>query len=82
MGNQLAQAKTIIGYKHNNGNTHYFEGVVNGHIVSPRGKGFGWDAIFQPVNYAKTFGEMTPEEKNKISMRKLAAQKLKDFLVK
>jgi XTP/dITP diphosphohydrolase len=59
----------------------FFEGEIKGKIVSPRGTGgFGWDQIFQPEGYDKTFGEMSLEEKNKISMRKQALTKLKAYL--
>ena len=48
-----------------------FEGIVEGMIVDPpRGKnGFGYDPIFQPVGFEKTFAEMPAELKNKISHR-------------
>lgn len=76
-----AQAKTIIGY-YDNGTTSYFEGTVNGEIVSPRGNnGFGWDAIFLPEGSDKTFAEMTADEKNSLSMRKIAFNKLKNKLL-
>jgi inosine triphosphate pyrophosphatase len=79
-GNFDAEAKTIIGYT-NGRKTEFFEGVVKGTIVSPRGEtGFGWDPIFQPEGYTKTFAEMSSEEKNSLSMRKLAAEKLKGYL--
>lgn len=58
-----------------------FQGKVNGTIVSPRGtSNFGWDPIFQPDGYNKTFAEMTAEEKNSISHRRLALEKLKEYL--
>lgn len=76
-----AEAKVVIGYSDENNQTHFFESVTKGQIVSPRGEnGFGWDAIFQPEGLNKTFAEMTAEEKNQISMRRLAFQKLSDFL--
>lgn len=78
--NHKVQAKTIIGYHKPGKEIRYFEGIVEGTIVNPRGKGFGWDPIFQPIGYEKTFGEMSMEEKNRISMRGLAAQKLKEYL--
>lgn len=57
------------------------QGKVKGVIVPPRGKSnFGWDPIFQPDGHDKTFAEMAPEEKNKISHRKLALEKFKEFL--
>jgi XTP/dITP diphosphohydrolase len=74
------EAKTIIGYSDSSGNIDYFEGTIKGIIVSPRGTGFGWDPIFQPEGYSKTFGELTAEEKNSVSMRKIAVEKLKEYL--
>jgi XTP/dITP diphosphohydrolase len=41
---------------------------------------FARDQIFIPNGYDKTFAEMTPEEKNQISMRKIAFEKMKDVL--
>jgi|TARA_B100000959_G_scaffold142250_1_gene149301 XTP/dITP diphosphohydrolase len=62
----------------------FFQGVVSGKISSePRGKyGFHYDPIFIPEGSKKTFGEMTVEEKNKISHRARAIEKLKKFLIK
>lgn len=82
-GDFSAEAKVIIGHSDASGEVNYFEGVIKGQIVSPRGEnGFGWDPIFQPDGYSKTFAEMSSEEKNQISMRKIAFQKLADFLRK
>ncbi len=62
----------------------FFQGVVSGKISSePRGKyGFHYDPIFIPEDSEKTFGEMSIEEKNKISHRARAINKLKKFLMK
>lgn len=80
-GNTRSEAKTIIGYMNHSGEIKFFEGVVRGQIVSPRvEKRFEWDQIFVPDGHAKTFAEMGLEEKNKISMRRIAANKLKIFL--
>lgn len=80
-GNDRAEAKTIIGYADNEGQTFYFEGTISGRIVMPQGEtSFGWDPIFQPDGSEVTFAEMGLAEKNKISMRRLAAQKLANFL--
>lgn len=59
-----------------------FEGEVKGVIVdAPRGEnGFGYDPIFQPDGYDKTFGEMSDEEKNKISHRADAVRKALEFI--
>lgn len=79
--NRKAVAKTYIGYISESGKTKYFCGEIKGKIVSPAGdEGFGWDKIFMPNGYSKTFGQMTRPEKNKISMRKLAFQKLSNHL--
>lgn len=60
------------------GETDYIcEGKVNGTIVPPVGtNGFGWDAIFKPEGYDKTFGQMTANEKNMCSARAQALHKL------
>ena len=59
------------------GKTQTFEGRVDGDIIfEKRGKGFGYDPIFQPKGYSVTFGEMAKEEKNKISHRGRAFEKL------
>ena len=79
--NKSAVAKTIIGYT-NGKEIQFFEGELKGKITEPKGTGFGWDPIFQPNGFDKTLGEMSPEEKNKISMRKIALEKLKDYLHK
>jgi inosine triphosphate pyrophosphatase len=55
------------------------QGVTRGKIVSPRGEGgFGWDVCFQPDGYEITYGEMSSEEKNKISHRKRAIEAMRD----
>lgn len=56
-----------------------FLGEIRGTIaLEPRGEnGFGWDCLFIPEGYSKTFGEMNKEEKNSISMRRIALEKLK-----
>ena len=81
MGDDRAEAKTLIGYINAKGEMHFFEGSARGKIVAPRGdKDFGWGPIFQPEGYEKTFGEMDRAEKHTLSMRGIAARKLKDFL--
>ena len=59
-----------------------FEGIVNGTIISERrgGEGFGYDPIFQPEGYDKTFAELGSEIKNHISHRARAVEKLAHYL--
>lgn len=83
LGNDRAVAKTLIGYARRTNDIHFFEGTIKGRIVEARGeKGFGWDPIFIPDGHEKTFAEMGIEEKNEISMRRIALNKLKEFLSK
>lgn len=65
-----------------NGQEHLFEGRVDGEILTEPhgGAGFGYDPIFRPEGYAESFAEMPMEEKNKISHRGRATQKLAEFL--
>lgn len=65
------------------GNTHIFEGEVQGEILTERhGEGgFGYDPVFKPVESKNSFAEMLPEEKNAISHRGRAVQKLLKFLL-
>ena len=63
---------------------HQFEGIVEGEIIRERrgGEGFGYDPIFQPDGYDKTFAELGMDIKNHISHRARAVQKLAEFLLK
>jgi len=81
LGNDRAEAKTMIGYAKNREEIYFFEGTIKGRIIKPRGEtNFGWDPIFIPDGYDKSFAEMGREEKNKISMRRQAINKLAEFL--
>ncbi len=79
--NRKARFRTVIALIFD-GSVHYFEGIVNGEIISERKgiKGFGYDPVFLPDGYDKTFAEMPLSEKNKISHRARAVNKLVDFL--
>lgn len=61
---------------------HTFEGIVRGEITHERkGEGgFGYDAVFLPEGYANTFAQMSADQKNSISHRGRALQKLTAFL--
>jgi len=64
------------------GKKYFFEGRIEGEIIE-KGEGshgFGYDPIFKPLGYDKTFAEMSDVEKNSISHRALATKKLNDFL--
>ncbi len=80
-GNQKTIARLTLGFANELGENKFFEGVVEGKIVEPRGESdFGWDPIFVPEGFKKTYAEMGMEEKNKISHRKIALEKLKEYL--
>ena len=61
---------------------HLFEGIVNGEITCERSgvEGFGYDPIFRPDGYDKTFAELGADTKNQISHRARAVKKLCEFL--
>jgi len=79
--NRKARFKTVISLVMDGKETQ-FEGIVNGRILEEkRGKtGFGYDPIFQPEESHLSFAEMSMDEKNKISHRGRAVQKLVDYL--
>lgn len=64
------------------GERYTFEGSVDGTIIdAPHGvKGFGYDPIFLPDGYEQTFAEMSEEQKNSISHRYRATEKMAQFL--
>jgi non-canonical purine NTP pyrophosphatase (RdgB/HAM1 family) len=75
--NRTARAQCCVAYW--DGQTpHIFHGETAGQVlVEPRGQqNFGWDAWFQPEGSAKTYGEMTPEEKDRLSHRGKAYRQL------
>ncbi|MFS2187673.1 non-canonical purine NTP diphosphatase [Mucilaginibacter sp. Mucisp84] len=79
--NRKARFRTVISLIWN-GEEHFFEGTVEGSIrqeLSGSG-GFGYDPIFEPEGYDITFAEMSMEEKNAISHRAKAMERLIAFL--
>lgn len=81
--NRSAQFKTVIALLWE-GREYCFEGIVKGKITeAPRGeKGFGYDPVFVPDGYNRTFAEMELSEKNRISHRAKAVKQLIEFLEK
>lgn len=79
--NRKAQFRTAICLIEQ-GEEHLFEGIVKGSIIEQkRGvSGFGYDPVFMPEGYEETFAEMGNAEKNKISHRARAVEKLCEYL--
>jgi XTP/dITP diphosphohydrolase len=79
--NRKAQFITVIAVILNE-ETYFFEGTIEGTITqSPQGEGgFGYDPVFIPNGYDKTFAELPAEIKNKISHRAIALEEFKQFL--
>ncbi len=79
--NRNSRFKTIISLIID-GKSVNFEGVVEGKITEEKrgSNGFGYDPIFQPKGYSSTFGEMSLKEKNKISHRSIAINKMVQYL--
>lgn len=79
--NRKAQFRTIVALV--DGDKEYtFEGVCRGKIIEEQKgkKGFGYDPIFMPEEFAETFAQMDASIKNIISHRGKAVQKFVDFL--
>ncbi|MBR1719355.1 MAG: non-canonical purine NTP diphosphatase [Phocaeicola sp.] len=81
--NREAQFRTAICLIEN-GEEHLFDGLVIGKIIEEkRGEaGFGYDPVFVPDGYDKTFAELGEDIKNQISHRARAVKKLCDYLKK
>ncbi|MGL4364114.1 MAG: non-canonical purine NTP diphosphatase [Bacteroidales bacterium] len=79
--NRKARFRTLIALIIK-GKEHLFEGIIEGEITTDTFgiQGFGYDAIFRPLNHDKTLAEISIEQKNKISHRANAIQKLVYFL--
>lgn len=79
--NRKACFKTVIALILK-GETYFFEGRVDGEILTAATgeAGFGYDPIFRPDGFEKSFAEMSADDKNAISHRGRAMQKLVQFL--
>jgi len=79
--NRKAQFKTAIALNIN-GKQYIFDGICTGTILTEKHgeKGFGYDSIFMPFGFNKSFAEMSINEKGTISHRGKAVKKLVTFL--
>lgn len=79
--NRKADFRTVICLIEN-GEPRYFEGRVDGQILTERhgAEGFGYDPVFMPNRFAVSFAEMPLDVKNSISHRGLAVAKLKEYM--
>ncbi len=82
--NRRAWFRAVFVYFYDVKKYEIFEGEIEGRITyEPRGElGFGYDPIFVPNGYKKTFAELGPKIKNRISHRAKALKKFKRFLIK
>ncbi|MCD8262127.1 MAG: non-canonical purine NTP diphosphatase [Bacteroides sp.] len=80
--NRKARFRTVIALIRK-GEKQLFEGIVNGEITGNKAgtNGFGYDPVFVPEGYIKTFAELSTEIKNSISHRAIAVQRLCKFLL-
>ena len=79
--NRKAQFRTAISLILD-GKEYLFEGVIKGEIIKEKrgDSGFGYDPVFMPEGYDRTFAELGNDIKNQISHRALGVQKLCEFL--
>ncbi len=79
--NRKARFRTVIALIYKN-REYIFEGIVGGEILKEKygTHGFGYDPIFRPSGYTVSFAEMHPAEKNRISHRADALQKMINFM--
>lgn len=84
LANRTAYFRTVVCYYYAKDKFELFDGVCAGKItLTERGdKGFGYDAVFLPDGFENTFAELNREEKNRISHRAKAFEKLKAYLSK
>ena len=80
--NRNARFRTIIAYIDENAQEHIFEGEIRGKIIENMTgeNGFGYDPIFVPEGYDKTFAQLSSETKNKRSHRARAMEKFLSYI--
>jgi non-canonical purine NTP pyrophosphatase (RdgB/HAM1 family) len=79
LDDRRATVTTALGYA-DAGGVRVFQGTLHGTLTRNRrgAGGFGYDSIFIPDGHDRTFAEMTPEEKNCVSHRRLAADAMRE----
>lgn len=84
VADRRARFRTVIAFVTDGGQEHLFEGEVGGHIATEEhgAGGFGYDPIFTPDGYDRTFAQLSADEKNAISHRGRAVRRFVDFLSK
>jgi len=80
--NRKAQFRTSIALVGVEKEPVFFEGIIRGEIITDKrgSKGFGYDPIFVPEGFIKSFAEMDMAEKNNLSHRAQAVKKLTEYL--
>jgi XTP/dITP diphosphohydrolase len=80
--NRRAYFETVIALVISENFFKFFEGRVDGNITEEEigNEGFGYDPIFLPKGYNKTFGQMSADEKNSISHRKIALKRVLEYI--
>jgi len=81
--NRRAYFKTVVCIYESDNKYHFFDGICEGRISKKKHgeKGFGYDPLFIPAGFDKTYAEMPEKEKNSISHRGRAFVKAGDFIV-
>ena len=76
-----ARFRTVVALLRS-GEEHLFEGIVEGRIIECERscEGFGYDPLFVPDGFDRTFAEMSADEKNAVSHRARAVRRLADYL--
>ena len=80
--NRRARFRCVVCLVDDNDAVHYFEGAVEGEILDRLyGEGgFGYDPLFRPLGWSKSFGEASANEKNAVSHRGKAVEALRQYL--
>jgi non-canonical purine NTP pyrophosphatase (RdgB/HAM1 family) len=83
LGDTKAVHTSNIGYMDERGEIQYFTSSVKGEMVFPKGEGgFGFDPLFIPEGFSKTFAEMTDEERFAVKPRVACTKMLQEYLQK